>query len=678
MKGIMYSTHRLPSYRPALLGLRALGLALALVACSNDERVTYVPADLPDANDLDVLHIEVLTANPQVAHEFEFETTIKAAMTASEVKVNYYLMSDDVEVAENVAPEQYLLGTVTYPVIEASGDAGRPYQSTLIIPADVAELNHETFFLFAEIDPGGEIHESDELNNHPQEEPPSLVLDDTYKYQPDLVLKRMEFDSTVVILEDHDRNEDTDRVVDGIRDEENHHLGVTVELALAGANPVENADLSFWIRIPGTTNAEAQAVGLTEDHWRLEVWDSDQVDTVDGGMGEYEADYVIDLVQPGDTHSVHLDLLIPSAPAGMNLQANDAAFEELNDSVAAGTLHYDVQVIADVDGSIPEYEDPDASSPNFDDNSLQAQVVVLPVNDEASTGFQLSDDGMTIEALEKRLDWKKEWSNEHFGVGLQLDSLGRVDGRGALASAETAIPMKLFGTGFKLLDLEATAQFVPFDREDSSFQFDFRFAGLTIYTHTGELPELDDWDWDSENSWPKSKSVTSRFTVGIVPMEVHAGVTATLGYDVHVHLGSSFQFDANAIADARATATADATIGILSGGATAELTLLNDTFKARAFAGVDYDPDTDEVLAGLLASATNRLEGPSGRAFLYAEWQGIKWCKRFRIPYPCGHVTNRKEKQLVKWEPYVKEDVLLDFNQQGSGGDPYRFTAIHE
>lgn len=670
-----------------------LGLLLSITSCSGGGGSLD-----PNANDLDVVHIEVLTANPQVAHELQFEVTIAALDRAEGVKIDYILMSNEDDVHENEAPEQYRLGTVVYPVVEAS-ESGLPYTASLVIPADIVELNHEEFLLFAQLDPGGEIHEQSELNNRPQEQPPTIVLDDAHKNQPDVVLGRLSFDTHTVLLEDHDAGEDFDRVIDGVRDEENQHLGVTVELEAAGANEVSGTDLTFWVRIPGAgDNPAAIDLGLSPDLWRLEVWDSDQVDVAEGGHGEYESDYVIDRLVPGDTHSVHLDLLIPtgdddendpssSEPDVHSLLRNAVGWTEDPPPPIPGgpsdpQYHFDVRVITDVDGSLEEFESPDASSPDYDDNTLSDELVILPPNPEALSGLDLEDDPISGEpvlmGLEKQLDWKKEWSNERFGVGLKLDSLSRVDGRGAQASAEAAAPVTLFGTKFNLLDLEACAQFVPFDPQDSSFDFDFLFAGLTIYTHTGELPPNGDWSWDSENSWAKSKSVSSHFTVGIVPMEVRASVMADLGYDIHVHLGSSFELDANSMIDAGASAQADASIGILEGGVVGEITLIHDTFKARAFAGVDYDEQADQVLAGLLASATNRLEGPSGRIALYAEWQGIEWCKSFGIPYPCGHQTHHNEKPLAMWEPFVKDDILLDFSKLSDGGNPYAFDVIRD
>jgi len=655
-------------------GWRLVPVTLALFAatsCDDD--------DDPLEADVDVVGIEILTDDPQVAHELEFATTIKATRPAEDVKIDYFLMSNEDDVAANVAPEQYRLGTVVYPVVEESA-SGLDYTSRLIVPAAVAEVDTEEFLLFAHVDPGGELAERNEANNYPQEAPVRLVLDDTQRDRPDLVVKSLSFDSHTIFLEDHDAAEDPDRIVNGIKDEENHHVGVTVELEAAGALPVTDVDLTFWVEIPGTNNPAATAVGLPADHWRLEAWDHDQVDADEGGTGEYEDEYIVGTIQPGDTHSVHLDLLIPTGDA----DENDVGSTEpdvhglLMTAVAAGDSHFEVKVVADDDGSLSEYESSDANTVDFDDNQLSDELVMLEPDPEAVKGIQL--EGMTVEALEKQLDWSKDWSNDHFGVGLELDSLSRVDGRGARASAETKVPATLFGSEFDLLDLESSAWYVPFDREDSGFQFDFRFAGLTIYTHTGELPEIVDWEWNNSNSWPKSKSVGSTFTVGIVPLRVDANVMVTLGYDISAHLGSSFRLDADAFADASASAQAEATIGILEAGVVGELVLVNDTFKASSFAGVDYDELNDQVLAGLYATATNDLVGPSGRIALFAEWSGLKWCKRLGIPYPCGRQNHRKEKPLAKWEPYEKRDVLLDFNEQSTGSppEPYRFDAIRD
>ena len=171
-----------------------------------------------------------------------------------------------------------------------------------------------------------------------------------------------------------------------------------------------------------------------------------------------------------------------------------------------------------------------------------------------------------------------------------------------------------------------------------------------------------------QRSWEQRKVlVTARFTVGPIPMRVSAGVNGSLG----LNFGLAFEqaaltaggdvFTANF--GAFANGGVDALIA--SAGVTVLLTLLDNTLNfTGSVAAVDLSSAPKLAYAVNLSDSIDVIKGKFG---LYATVKGIKWCRRFRIPYPCGRTSTTYYLWLYQtpsvfqknWTIYSKSGTLL-------------------
>ena len=544
----------------------------------------------------------------------------------------------------------------------------------------------ERFQLFVTVDPLNQIAESDESDNHPEPgESHEIVVDDLHRDAPDFVLRSFTLDTHTVFLEDHDGADEFD-AVDGIHDEEDHHLGATVEFETMGANQ-QSVDLSVWVVIPDQVNLGPSPDDNLADNlhlWPLQIWDSELEDEYEldendePTVGEFTRTYEL-VGEPGRKLSTHLELLIPTADtSGPNPDPNPDpdeegeveadTFQALEDAVAAGENYFELRAYIDWDGSEHEWEDPEVAGPSANDNVLHDTIYVLPADQDPVEG---------TDYWQAEESYTKEWSSSSFGAGLGLEAIERLDGHGGLASLTAATPMRVFGLEFDLLHLESYARFAPQAREESNFNVELEFATLLLYSHSANLAEYK-WEWQQDVSFDKSQSAGTTFWVSVVPIEVTGEVGGNLGFDLRAGIGNELELDGGlldgvvldgtAFVDAWATVTAQVDLLVASGGVEGHLDFLGDTFHADAHIGVLYHPDALPVatISGeVVSQVTNELDGPSGRFYLEANYPGIKWCKGlFGVHYPCGATTERSTRNLIEWDTFHKDDVLLDFREE--------------
>jgi len=636
----------------------------------------------------------VLTDAPQLGHALEVETEISSLLGQEDVTVSYYIVSSSESdgLDEGGTPErQQLVGSVRFPVVQ---QGIHTYSATLVLPEDIDDdpatvegviddpapgIAGERFQLFATVDPLNQIPESDESDNHPEPgESHEIVLDDLHRDDPDFVLRSFVLDTHTVFLEDHDDLELD--AVDGIHDEEDHHLGATIEFETMGAHE-QTVDVSVWIKIPGAPNNPQFALGeAPEDElWPLQIWDSgleddQELDENDEPtVGEFTRTYEL-VGEPGRKLSTHLELLIPTADMGdPNPDPNGEGevefdtFQALVDAVGAGENYFELRAYIDWDGSTGEWEDPEATGASANDNLLHDTIYVLPADfdPDEGTDFWQAEESYT-----------KEWSSSSFGAGLGLEAIERIDGYGGLASLTAATPMKVLGMNFDLLHMESYARFAPQAREESNFNVDLEFATLLLYTHSANLAQYN-WEWQQDVSFEKSRSSETIFWVSVVPIEVTGEIGGNLGFNLRAGIGNELELDGDlldgvvldgtAFVDAWATVTAQVDLLIATGGVEGHLDFLRDTFHADAHIGVLYHPDAmpPTISGEVVSQVTNELDGPSGRFYLEANYPGIKWCKGlFGVHYPCGATTERSTRNLIEWDTFHKDDVLLDFREE--------------
>ncbi|AZZ99308.1 hypothetical protein [Pseudoalteromonas sp. R3] len=172
-----------------------------------------------------------------------------------------------------------------------------------------------------------------------------------------------------------------------------------------------------------------------------------------------------------------------------------------------------------------------------------------------------------------------------------------------------------------------------------------------------------------EKSWEEEKVLAqARFTIGPVPMSVEAGVTGNLGFALTVGYNAELYAEGDLFhVDFGAFGRGGVNLGLVSAGIQAILTLIDNTFAMESNAGfalVSNGNKAPHIYYGI--ELKNDLDVISGKFGLYAETIGVKWCKKWGIPYPCGKKTHRYDLWLYQtpsvfnksWTLYSKEDEI--------------------
>jgi hypothetical protein len=174
-----------------------------------------------------------------------------------------------------------------------------------------------------------------------------------------------------------------------------------------------------------------------------------------------------------------------------------------------------------------------------------------------------------------------------------------------------------------------------------------------------------------EKKWEEEKVLAhSTFTVGPVPIKVEAGVTGDLGFELKVGYNAELYAEGDLFhVDFGAFGRGGVDLLAASAGVQAVLTLIDNTFTMESNAGfalLTENNTNPHIEYGI--ELKNDLDVISGKFGLYAETIGVKWCKKWGIPYPCGKKTSRYDLWLYKtksvynksWTIYSKEgDINL-------------------
>ncbi|KZN54470.1 hypothetical protein [Pseudoalteromonas luteoviolacea] len=174
-----------------------------------------------------------------------------------------------------------------------------------------------------------------------------------------------------------------------------------------------------------------------------------------------------------------------------------------------------------------------------------------------------------------------------------------------------------------------------------------------------------------EKKWEEDKVIAqATFTVGPIPIKVEAGVTGNLGFELTVGYNAELYAEGDLFhVDFGAFGRGGVNLLVASAGVQAILTLIDNTFAMESNAGfalLTNDNTNPHIYYGI--ELKNDLDVISGKFGLYAETYGVKWCKKWGIPYPCGKKTTRYDLWLYQtnsvfdksWTIYSKEgDINL-------------------
>ncbi len=644
-------------------------LAVALAACvavaCHDSR-SRPPAVAPATLNLKASAVEITTTSPRIGHPVELVTRIEANENATDVTVSYYAQNAQ-DVADGLEQvRQFYLGTVTFASVQP---AIVDYRASLIVPTSVTPPGD--YVILAAIDPSELVPETDEADNRAEQGATFLPLQD-----PNLKLQELTLDAQSILLDP-----DVDDVMTAQpTDVQNADLGATVTVALEGT--LQPVDVETFVRLR-ITRTDRPAGQDTHDV-PLYLWDSDAQRYVDaygvGGTVEWlpfgavvpqrvtESENDVDVAEPG-TYAAHLDLYLPGKLSEVMIQIlenlvsgppptvppPDLRLEDIQalQTFFGGATQSAVRfsIVVDVRARDASFVDSDPG----DDRASQPVYLVLPGQESFAPDRPL--------AFEQGL--QQQWGSDKFGAGFGFDAFASLDGRGAIAEVNGGLTVEVLGSRFEFLHLDARGQVVPqvdpavTGDETSGFGLDLQFAGITVYSLQRELG----YTYDGSFRVSKEKSFTRQFFVGPVPVSATGGVTGEVGFALIANL-QPVALTSNVGPFAGLEASLEAGVGVLGlrAGAGGALKLIDERFQGDVLAGLAVvAASAPAVFEGNVSmQVANVVTGPTGRLYLFVEYPGIKWCRVFGIPLPCGIKRVRKEWGLVSWASFVKEDVLFD------------------
>lgn len=658
-----------PPSRNALGRTVRSSLVCALAACSFaacDHSRSRPPAVVPTTRNLKAGAVEVASTAPRIGHPVDLVTRIVANETVTDVSVSYYAQNAQDVAAGLEQVRQFYLGTATFASVQPSIV---DYQASLTVPVSVTPAGD--YVILAAIDPSDLLQETDEDDNLAEVATTFLPQQD-----PNLALRELTLDAQSILLDP-----DVDDVTTAQpTDVQNADLGATVTVGLAGT--LQPVDVETFVRLR-ITRTDLPSGQDTHDV-PLYLWDSEAQRYLDAygiqGSVEWlplgtvvpqrvtETATDVDVAEPG-TYAAHLDLYLPGKLSEVmirileNLVSGppptmpppDLRLEDIQalETFFAGARlsHVRFTIVVDVRARDGTFVDSEPA----DDRASQPVFLVLPGKESFAPDRPLAfEQGIT-----------QQWGSDKFGAGFGFDALASLDGRGAIAEVDGGLRVEVFGSRFEFLHLGARAQVVPqvdpaaTGDETSGFGLELQFAGVTVYTLQRELG----YTYDGSFSVSKEKSFTRQFFVGPVPVSATGGVTGEVGFALVANL-QPVSLTSNVGPYASLEASLEAGVGIfgLRAGAGGALTLIEERFQGDVLTGLSViRASAPAVFEGSVAmQVANVVTGPTGRLYLFVEYPGIKWCRVWGIPLPCGFKTVRKEWGLVSWVSFVKEDVLFD------------------
>ncbi len=476
--------------------------------------------------------------------------------------------------------------------VVASGE--RMYAQSFVFSDDVPA---GTYNLLIQVDPL-ETSLPDDITYEAPDDVTVTVAADQGK--PDLVARAIHAHSSYLVLSQDEELGDGER-----RD----HISMTVDVESV-AHDASNVAIMAYVE-------------TTAGYEPVRIWNS---------AGKSFGDsLILSSLDANVLQSVMLDLLVP--------QTVLARLE--------GKTSTNVKVVIDPFDEIDENENALILTGRADDNEL-----VQPVNIYAGAPVASRGDG----GLNFQTSFSKGFDNKHFGA--DLDFLGKawfgLNGIGASVSG--TLPVTVLGHTFDFLGITSDAHYNPILPTDSAFDLDVEFAGITLYSQSGNAG----FEWEKTWQIEKNMGYTQTFVIGIVPVDVSAGASGALGIKATVSVNSEFDGTVSPFVDVGAYASAAIDLAVAKGGIRGTLYLIGCSFDTKLGGTIAADAGATQLTGTLDETVGYTLSGPNGDLVIFVKWPKTCW-KWHVIPYPCG--WHEKDWSLVSWSTYSKKDTLLDKHQ---------------
>ena len=426
------------------------------------------------------------------------------------------------------------------------------------------------------------------------------VTVDTNHGKPDLVVHAIRAHSPYLVIS-HD-----EELGDGNRRD---HISLTVDVESV-AHGASNVDIMAYVE-------------TTAGYEPVRIWNS-------AGKA-FGNSLVLSTLDANVLQSVMLDLLVPPEVL--------ARLE--------GKTSTNVKIVIDPLDAVDENENALTLAARANDNELVQPVNVYAGSPVASKG----DAGLNFQT-----SFTKGFDNQYFGAN--LDFLGKawfgLNGIGASVSGK--LPVTVLGHTFDFLGITSDAHYNPILPTDSAFDLDVEFAGITLYSQSGNAG----FEWEKTWQIEKNMGYSQTFVIGIVPVEVSAGASGALGIKATVSVNSKFEGTVSPFVDVGAYASAAVNLVVAKGGIRGTLYLIGCSFDTKLGGTIAADAGATQLTGTLDETIGYTLSGPNGGLVIYVQWPKTCW-KWHVIPYPCG--WNTKDWSLVSWSTYSKTDTLLDRRQ---------------
>jgi hypothetical protein len=489
--------------------------------------------------------------------------------------------------------ESYHLGSAAIPLV-ASGE--NAYTQTFIFSDDVPA---GTYNLVVQVDPLECVLSRTVVFEVPDSLRITVAED---RKQPDLVLRKLRPSSAYLVLSYDEYTADNMR---------RSHIAGTLEVESV-AYGASNVALGAFVE----TNSGYEEVLL---------WDS--------ASQSYVRHLFLSSLEPNAPKSLMGDVFVP-----------DSVRNRL-----AGRTFTKLKFVVDPLGAIEENEAAAVYPDRSNDNEI-----IYPVNIYEGVPVAASDpeeDEVTFQT-----SFSKGFSNSFFGA--EVDFLGKswFGAQGIGASVSGGVPVTILGHTFDFLRATSDGHYNPIMPTDSAFDLDVEFAGMTLYSKSGNA----NFSWEESWQIEKRMGYSQTFVIAVVPVELSAGASGALGINASVNIAAHFDGSISPFVDVGAYTSAAINLLVAKGGVRGTLYLVGCTFDTTLGGTIAANAEATQLTGTLVEKAGYTLEGPNGNVELFVNWPRVCW-KWHIIPYPCG--WNEATKSLVSWSVFSQSDTLLDKQQ---------------
>lgn len=708
--------------------------ASLLSACSSDSG---------NAWNITAESVTVTTSDPRIAYPLEATISLTASQSKTNVPVSLFAFdkSDDPDAESRQIP----MGTV---VLEQVETGTSDYELEVIIPASVKFAG--PYYITAYVDPADILAETNEDDNATSTEvtlaepaSPNILLADVALDRTALIINTDNYDEQVP---DPDATDDVYAADAGgtiTVGANGLALGETVDIEAYAILKIKRSDsgtshdipLYLWNSAEGRyTNAfgiDPRTGASTEIEWLpmgnftpllAEVTDSEAaLDDVrrdsehmefyfPGKLGSELEDALRYPPEPCTTPPCTLGDPVPTVPPP-DLTIHDInelrsflaglPFSGTQGDESAGMAVLDFEICVDIRSTDPMLNDSSADD-NEVCNPIDIYLPALPGQPPAlyDTGGYTPKSGFTSTALPWAISdgFATRNNNYYFSFNIDFSAGMSSDDRGFIGDVTAGVPVKIVGTDFDLLRIDARAQLVPDystkpASDVSGFSYEVRFLNQVIsslpptrisLSHDLLTPNLLSGDVE-KFSYSEEVEKEQQMFVGPVPMiafvfiGVNYGLDYNFGYadDAPPILGPGNQV-VSLGASTGPFANLEAGIGVglgtkvFSAGVEGVLTLAD--IRLIYFVGTDIELLNDDAIAiEFITTPGQKLSlnftGPQGAINLFVKYTTIKkaTCKIGIIRYKCFKVGDVKRTlnlytspALFALEYIIWEDAFVD------------------